>query len=161
MVYIMKIYIDGGCRGNGNSWAKGAAAVAVKRRNGTYIGWYRTLPSSPTPTNQRAELTAVIMALKKVLERYEFLNQGPYMDVTIYSDSRYVVDCMTKWVYKWSANGWVNAKGDEVANQDLIREASRLDDEVGEIGDVSYVHIPRANNRYADNLCKECLDQQG
>jgi ribonuclease HI len=35
---------------------------------------------------------------------------------SIFSDSRYAVNCMNKWVYKWASNGWTNARGDEVAN---------------------------------------------
>ncbi|OAA49394.1 pyridoxine kinase [Metarhizium rileyi] len=139
MVYTMKIYVDGGCRGNGQPGAVAAAAAAVKKRNGKYHCWTRSLPLYPTPTNQRAEITAIIMALEVALERYRDLDTNPYMDVTIYSDSRYAIGCMTKWIYKWSRNGWTNAAGFEVANRDLIEEASDLDDRLKEEGDVEYV----------------------
>lgn len=43
---------------------------------------------------------------------------------------------MTKWVYKWSNNGWTNSEGSEVANRDLIEEALNRDNLLKEKGDV-------------------------
>lgn len=63
-------------------------------------------------TNQRAELTAVSRALD-IAPRHR--------QVTIYTDSKYAIDCVTNWYVKWRQNGWVNAKGKPVENQDLIR----------------------------------------
>ncbi|KAG8428725.1 hypothetical protein J3459_002462 [Metarhizium acridum] len=160
MVYIMEIYVDGGCRGNGQWGAIGAAAVAFKKRSGKHQCWTRHLPMFPTPTNQRAEITAIIMALEKALEKYRELESNPYLDVKIYSDSRYAINCMTTWIYKWSRNGWRNAAGNEVANKDLIQEASLLDDELKEEGDVDYIWIPREENDIADSLCNQAMDEQ-
>ena len=78
--------------------------------------------------------------------------------MNIYSDSRYAVDCMNVLIYKWSRNGWINSRGERVANQDLIREASDLDDKVAELGDVQYIWIPRSENDLADKHCNEELD---
>ncbi|EHK49259.1 uncharacterized protein TrAtP1_000115 [Trichoderma atroviride] len=161
MVYTMEIYTDGGCRGNGRSWAIGAAAAAFKNRNGNYVeAWTRSLPSYPAPTNQRAELTGIIIALEQALERYHELDSDPYLDITIYSDSKYAVNCMTTWIKKWLRNGWTNAAGYEVANRDLIEEAFDLGDRLKREGDVNYVWIPREKNEYADELCNEDMDQQ-
>ncbi|KAG8424609.1 hypothetical protein J3458_001382 [Metarhizium acridum] len=160
MVYIMEIYVDGGCRGNGQWGAIGAAAVAFKKRSGKHQCWTRHLPIFLTPTNQRAEITAIIMALEKALEKYRELESNPYLDVKIYSDSRYAINCMTTWIYKWSRNGWRNAAGNEVANKDFIQEASLLDDELKEEGDVDYIWIPREENDIADSLCNQAMDEQ-
>ncbi|KAK1245522.1 hypothetical protein MKX08_005151 [Trichoderma sp. CBMAI-0020] len=161
MVYTMEIYTDGGCRGNGRPWAIGAAAAAFKSRNGTYVdAWTRSLPSYPAPTNQRAELAAIILALEQALEKYQGLDTDPYLHVTIYSDSRYAVNCMTIWIHKWLQNGWTNAAGYEVVNRDLIEEAFDLGDRLGREGDLKYVWIPREKNEYADQLCNEDMDGQ-
>ena len=62
-------------------------------------------------TNNRMELLAVIKAL-------EALNQ--LCRVTLYSDSRYVVDAITKgWAQKWRANGWQRTKKEKAVNPDL------------------------------------------
>ncbi|KAA8652366.1 hypothetical protein EYZ11_006473 [Aspergillus tanneri] len=160
MVYIMEIYTDGGCRGNGRPGAIGAAAAIIKKRNGRYDSWTRSLPLYPAPTNQRAEITAIILALELALEKLEELDTQPYLNVTIYSDSRYAIGCMTNWIYKWTRNGWTNAAGNEVANRDLLEEASDLDDRLDEVGDVKYIWIPREKNEHADRLCNEDMDDQ-
>ncbi|OAQ57389.1 ribonuclease H1 [Pochonia chlamydosporia 170] len=160
MVYIMEIYTDGGCRGNGQPGAIGAAAAAFKKRNGTYDAWTTSLPRYPPPTNQRAEVTAIIVALEQALEKFEELDTNPYLNVKIYSDSRYAINCMTNWIYKWAKNGWINVAGNEVANRDLLEEASDLDDRLRELGYVDYIWIPRENNQYADRLCNEDMDEQ-
>jgi ribonuclease HI len=67
---------------------------------------------------------------------------------------------MTEWLGKWEGNGWINSRSEEVANRDLIEEASDLDYRVRDIGDLSYCYIPREQSQYADNLCNERLDQE-
>jgi ribonuclease HI len=160
MVYIMEIYVDGGCRGNGQPGAIGAAAAIFQKKYGGYDAWTKSLPRYPPPTNQRAEITAIILALEQALEKHEELDTNPSLNVKIYSDSRYAIGCMTNWIYKWARNGWINAAGNEVANRDLIQEASDLDDRLKETGDVEYIWIPREENQLADRLCNEDMDKQ-
>lgn len=160
MVYTMEINVDGGCRGNGKPGSIGAAAAIFKLRFGRQIVWTTSLPRHPPPTSQRAEITAIILALEKALEKYAELHTNPWLDIKIYSDSRYAVGCMTEWVYKWSRNGWINAAGNEVANRDLIQKASDLDDRLKEEGTVKYIWIPREENQDADRYCTEVLDEE-
>jgi len=62
-------------------------------------------------TNQRAELTAILRAL----------NIAPlHRDVTIYTDSKYSIDCVTNWYKNWQKNKWTNSKGKPVENKDLV-----------------------------------------
>lgn len=160
MVYIMEIHVDGGCRGNGQPGAIGAAAAIFKKKYGGYDAWTKSLPRYPPPTNQRAEITAIILALEQALEKLEELDTNPYLDVKIYSDSRYAIGCMTNWIYKWARNGWINAAGNKVVNRDLIQEASDLNNRLKEEGDVEYIWIPREENQLADRLCNEHMDKQ-
>ena len=66
---------------------------------------------------------------------------------------------MSQWIYKWTRNGWLNAAGYEVANRDLIEEASNLDDDVSNLGSVEYIWVPREENEEADEACNDKLDQ--
>ncbi|KAK7977825.1 ribonuclease H1 [Apiospora saccharicola] len=164
MVYKMNFHVDGGCRRNGQHYNVIGAAAAVWK--GRYSDKYRTraLPPagyyySPEPTNQRAELTAVIMALEWALERYSQLNGCPRARVRIYSDSQYAVNCMTMWIYNWANNGWQSARGCEVANRDLMEWATALDVEVRKLGSLRYVWVPRRQNRFADQYCNERLNE--
>ncbi|GAW24953.1 hypothetical protein ANO14919_145490 [Xylariales sp. No.14919] len=162
MVYVMEFYVDGGCRGNGTPWAIGAAACVLRTRSSLSFHRTQELSSfySEVPTSQRAEITAIIMALEWALEKYDELHSSPRLVVRINSDSKYAVGCMDTWIYKWSRNGWRNAAGYEVANRDLIEQASDLDDRVKELGSVDYKWIPRSENEEADELCDEALDEQ-
>ncbi|KAI1176273.1 ribonuclease H-like domain-containing protein [Nemania sp. FL0916] len=161
MVYIMEFEVDGGCRGNGKPWAVGAAACVLLTRSGSMY-WHRTeeLSRHPyPPTSQRAEITAIIMALEWALEAYDELDSYPRLVLRIHSDSRYATGCMNDWIYKWVHNGWQNAAGYEVANRDLIERASDLDDRVKELGEVKYIWVPREQNQTADELCDDKLDE--
>ena len=158
----MRMYVDGGCRRNGYDDAIGAAACVIQKKWGRDTIWTRQLPThynSPTPTSQRAEITAIILALETALEDYEQLDSNPSLRLTIHTDSKYAHGCMTDWIYKWTRNGWVNAAGREVANRDLIEKASDLDDRVKELGTVDYVWIPRGENQDADEAVSDLLDE--
>ncbi len=62
-------------------------------------------------TNNRMELRAVLHAL-------EGLPDGSTVEVV--SDSRYVIDALTKWIHGWRRKGWKTAQGNPVLNRDLI-----------------------------------------
>ena len=159
MVYTINMKVDGGCRHNGYANAIGAAAVVLLRKYGGWTSWTRDLPSYPTATSQRAELTAIIFALEKALEKAEDLDNNPFVSVNIDTDSKYAHGCMTDWSFKWRNNGWINSAGNEVANRDLIEEAVDLDDRLEDYGKVTYGWIPRGQNSVADQAVKDRLDE--
>ena len=98
-----KIYTDGAC--SGNPGKGGWAAVILDGRNQSNISG-----SENKTTNNRMELTAPIMALKKIKIRSE---------ITIYTDSRYVKDGITEWIKKWKLNNWKSSNKRPVKNKDL------------------------------------------
>ncbi|KAL9601244.1 MAG: hypothetical protein Q9219_002649 [cf. Caloplaca sp. 3 TL-2023] len=155
----MHMSVDGACRYNGYSNATAAAAVVVFPKWGRNKIYTRRLPDYPTPTNQAAELTAIILALEQAVEKYEQLSALPYMRVTIRTDSKYAFGCMTEWVHKWRGNGWINCAGRDVANRDLIEEALDLEAEIERNGNVSYVWVPREENQEADEAANDALDE--
>ncbi len=99
------IYTDGGCSNNpyGNG-GYGTILVYGDHRKELSGGFQNT-------TNNRMEMYAVIIGLESLKEP---------CNVTVYSDSKYVVDSMTKgWVYRWQANNWMRNKKDAALNVDL------------------------------------------
>lgn len=161
MPYIMVFQVDGGCRNNGYCGAIGAAACVLLRRNRQpHLIWTKRLDYFTVPTNQRAELTAIILALEIALQRDRQLGIQATLDITIESDSKYAIGCMTTWIKKWKRNNWTNAAGREVANQDLLEEASELEQAIlDQQGEVTYEWIPRSENVEADRHCNEELDE--
>ena len=158
MPYIMKMYVDGGCRRNGYSDAIGAAACVIYMRGGRTKTWTRAIPPDEHPTNQRAEITAIILALEQALAKYDKLHSAPYLEVTIYTDSKYAHGWMSTWRYHAWKYPWVNSQGNAVANADLIKEAFKLHEAVRELGDVQYVKIPRSQNSEAREATDSVMD---
>ncbi|MBT0669468.1 ribonuclease HI [Novosphingobium profundi] len=102
----IEIFTDGACKGN-----PGPGGWGVLLRMGEHEK--EMAGSEAQTTNNRMEMTAVIKAL-------EALNQP--CEITLYTDSKYVIDGITKWVFGWQKKGWVNASRQPVANADLWRE---------------------------------------
>jgi ribonuclease HI len=101
----IEIFTDGACSGNPGPGGWGA----ILRWNGhekELSGGERAT------TNNRMELTAAIRALEAL--------KGPGV-VTIHTDSKYVMDGLTKWLPKWKRNGWKTADKKPVKNGDLWR----------------------------------------
>ena len=98
-----KIYTDGAC--SGNPGKGGWAAIIIDGKNQSNISG-----SESKTTNNRMELMAPIMALKKIKTKSE---------ITIYTDSKYVKDGITEWIKKWKLNNWKNSNKKPVKNKDL------------------------------------------
>jgi ribonuclease HI len=102
----VEIYTDGACKGN-----PGPGGWGVLLRMG---GHEKELSGGePDTTNNRMEMTAAIRGLNALIEPCA---------VDLYSDSKYVLDGMTKWIHGWQRNGWVNAAKKPVSNADLWRD---------------------------------------
>lgn len=110
-------YCDGACSGNPGPGAAGAVLLAYE---GQTLVKERELVSSVErkSTNQRQELIGAILVL-------EALTRSG-VDITIYSDSKYVIDGITQWVKGWKRNGWVNSQKQPVVNQELWKRLDEL-----------------------------------
>ena len=87
----VEIYTDGACSGNPGAGGYGVVLLYGSARKELSEGYRLT-------TNNRMEVLAVIKGLEALKEPCQ---------VTLYSDSKYVVDAIQKgWVKKWKANGW-------------------------------------------------------
>ncbi|KAL2041594.1 hypothetical protein N7G274_005378 [Stereocaulon virgatum] len=104
----IRIHTDGSSSGNGTAGA--FAGVGVYFGPGDKRNLSETLPGS-RQTNQRAELTAILRALEIVPRN---------RDVVVITDSKYAIDCVTKWFINWRRNGWKTASGKAVENKDII-----------------------------------------
>ena len=102
----VEIFTDGACKGNPGPGGWGAilrmGAVEKELAGG-----------EPVTTNNRMELTAVIRALQAL--------KAPCA-VTLHTDSRYVIDGITGWIFGWQRNGWKTAARKPVLNADLWQE---------------------------------------
>lgn len=105
------IYTDGACSGNPGPGGWGAVLLSGSHRKDIFGGEKET-------TNNRMELSAVIESLKSLKNSSQ---------VSIYTDSKYVMDGITKWIFNWKKNGWKSANKKPIKNIDLWQQ---LDKEV-------------------------------
>lgn len=102
----VEIATDGACKGNPGPGGWGALL-----RMG---GHEKELSGGePLTTNNRMELTAAIKALEALKRPCR---------VTLSTDSRYVMDGLTRWIHGWRKNGWRTADRKPVKNADLWQE---------------------------------------
>jgi ribonuclease HI len=104
-VSAVEIFTDGACSGNPGPGGWGAILRSGAHEKEISGG-------EPLTTNNRMELTAAIRALE-ALKRPS--------TVVLHTDSRYVMDGLTKWLPRWKANGWKTTDKKPVKNDDLWR----------------------------------------
>ena len=97
------IFTDGACKGNPGPGGWGAL-LRMGRHEKELSG------GAAATTNNRMEMTAALRGLKALIEPCE---------VTLHTDSRYLIDGMTKWIHGWKKKGWINASKKPVRNADL------------------------------------------
>ncbi|OKH87823.1 ribonuclease HI [Thalassospira sp. TSL5-1] len=110
--HIVSIFTDGACSGNPGPGGWGAIL--------RYKGVEKEMSGGETETtNNRMELMAAISALEAIKRPCQ---------VEIYTDSSYVRDGITKWVFGWQKRGWKTADKKPVKNVELwqrLLEAAR------------------------------------
>lgn len=118
---MASIFCDGACRGNGSKHALGGWAWAywpgiAAGEPTTYRADRLGVPSPGlVPTNQRAELMALLEALRW------WRSAGGGGPVTIYTDSMYAINCASKWGPSWKRAAWKRSSGEPLQNLDIIK----------------------------------------
>ncbi len=130
------IYTDGACSGNPGPGGWGAILE--------YRGTSKEISGGEkNTTNNRMELTGVISALSALREPCR---------VTLYTDSRYVVDGIEKgWAEKWRENGWMRNKKDKALNPELWEELLELTKK----HEVTFVWVKGHAENEKNNRCDE------
>lgn len=138
----VEIYTDGACSGNPGIGGWGAYLKYkdnVKELSG----------SDENTTNNRMELVAAIEGLKILKKRSE---------VNLYTDSVYLKDGITKWIFNWQKNNWKNANKKDVKNKDLWIQLL----EVVNKHDINWIwvkgHEGNIGNEIADNLATSAIN---
>ena len=106
------IYTDGACSGNPGKGGWGAILIYAKETK-------HMSGSKQLTTNNQMELTATIEALKAILKP---------SNIALYTDSQYVKNGITSWIFNWKKNGWKTANKKPVANKDLWIELEKYVD---------------------------------
>ena len=131
-----KIYTDGACSGNPGPGGWGAVIFDQDDKQKNISG------SEKNTTNNRMELLAAIMSLKKIKSNSE---------VIIFTDSTYVKTGITEWMKNWKKNGWKNSNKKPVKNKDLWVKLDKL----CEANNVSWKWVKGHSTNEFNNLADE------
>ena len=135
----VQIFTDGACKGN-----PGPGGWGVLLRKGTTE---RELSGAePDTTNNRMEMTAAIEGLSALKRR---------CTVDLYTDSKYLIDGITKWLPGWQRRGWKTASKKPVKNEDLWRKLAQLEAEHRITWHWVKGHAGHPENERADQLASD------
>lgn len=110
------IYCDGACSPNPG---KSGTGMAIYENGIVTELWYGL--HQKMGTNNTAELNGLLEAFryaKPIIEAGKA--------VQVLSDSKYSIDCITKWASGWQRKGWTRGKGEEIKNLEIIKEGYAL-----------------------------------
>ena len=144
----LKIYCDGACQGNPGKSGSGLAIYDGDKKPIILYGDYEA-----NGTNNTAELKALYKALLIANDNKNY--------TTIYCDSKYSIDCITKWAYGWQKNGW-KKKGGEIKNLEVIKLIHNLFDKIQTKVDIKHVkgHSGVEGNELADRMAIKAIEKQ-
>ncbi len=140
MKYI--IYTDGACSGNPGPGGWGAVIFDENKKQSNISG------KETMTTNNRMELLAPIMAIKRIKEKSE---------ITVYTDSTYLKNGITDWIKKWEKNGWKSSSNQPIKNKDLWLELNKLSSEHKVSWNWVEGHSNNEFNNLADKLATEAI----
>ncbi len=138
----VEIFTDGACKGNPGPGGWGALIRYGDHEKEISGG-------DPDTTNNRMELMAAIQALNVLIEP---------CSIRLFTDSKYVLDGITKWVAGWQRNGWKNASKQPVRNADLWHDL--IESAARHKIDWQWVkgHSGHEGNERADTLASDAAD---
>ncbi len=142
MTQKVEIYTDGACSGNPGPGGWGVL-LRYKNKEKELSGF------EAITTNNRMELKAAIEGIKALTRSVK---------IEVYTDSQYLRDGITKWLFQWKKNNWRLSNKSPVKNQDLWEELDALTQN----HDVSWHwvrgHSGHPENERADALARQAIE---
>ena len=140
-------YTDGACSGNPGP---GGWGVLMQARDGAAVIKEKTLQGGEAhTTNNRMELMAAIAALEALTKP---------SDLTIVTDSAYVKNGVTEWIFTWKRKNWRTAGGSAVKNVDLWQRLDAAQTTHRVTWKWIKGHAGHAENERADALARAGMD---
>lgn len=140
----INIYCDGACSPNPG---KSGTGIAIYQQSTLIELWYGLYEANGT--NNTAELNGMLEAFKLAKT---FIKQGKH--VQVFSDSKYSIDCITKWATGWKNKGWKKADGQPIKNPELVQACYSLYQEIKSNITINHVkgHANIEGNELSDRM---------
>lgn len=140
-------YTDGAC--SGNPGPGGWGAILIARDGNTVVKERELNGGAAQTTNNQMELMAAISALEAL--------SGP-SKITVVTDSSYVKDGITKWIFGWKARGWKTAGKKPVKNEELWKRLEGATQRHDVTWEWVKGHAGHPENERADELARAGMD---
>ncbi|KAF6205528.1 hypothetical protein GE061_019701 [Apolygus lucorum] len=143
------VFTDGACSSNGKQGAKAGIGVWFNEGHPLNV----SAPVKGPPTNNTAEIQAARVAITQAAK-------AGIKRLSVHTDSKFVIDSITKWIHRWKKNDWKLSTGGNVKNK---TELVKLDDAIQLVEIVEWVHVRGhmgvVGNEKADFLAREGASQ--
>jgi len=141
---IIEVWTDGSSLNNGQENCKAGYGVFFGQDDPRNMSG----PVKKNPSNNRAEL----LAIKKAIEylSHELDGKESTVQIKIYTDSEYSINCVTHWVNGWIRNNWKKKDGSDVKNQKLIKNIQTLRKKLR----VEFIHVRAHKKAPTDRASK-------
>jgi len=151
-IFDVKIFCDGACDPNPGEAASG---IAIYRDSELAELWYGLYNSHGT--NNSAELNALYQAL-----HFAKMDIQKGKQVQILCDSKYSIECVTNWAFKWKKKGWKRTKNGDIKNLSVIQQSHELFLDIMSKVIISHVkgHAGVQGNELADRMATYGIDCQ-
>lgn len=126
--YTHIIFSDGSALGNPGRGGWGAVVIDA-HKTVTELGG-----SEKHTTNNRMEISALLNGLRHIADE-----KGSVICCT---DSKYVINSVTKWIHGWKKNGWMTTAKAPVANKELFTEIDDIINAHKKLGDIHFKYVP-------------------
>jgi ribonuclease HI len=123
------IYCDGAC--SGNPGQGGWGSIVIFSDSIIELGGYES-----QATNNQMEILAAIRALEFVQKQKLAVTK-----ITVYTDSSYLINAITNWIFGWLKNNWVTSEGDPVKNKEYFHELLGLVKNL-ELAKIDWRYVP-------------------
>ena len=150
----VQIYCDGACSPNPGKSGTGIAVYESGKVTSLYYGLYQA-----NGTNNTAELNGLLSSFQLA---EHFIKKDSEQSICILSDSKYSIDCITKWAKGWQAKGWTRGKGEEIKNLSLVQQCYALYKTIQSKITIRHVkgHANIEGNELADRMAVLARKQQ-
>lgn len=145
----IEIYTDGSSLGNPGPGGFGVVVVNSDKIIKEFGGFEKDT------TNNKMELQGAIEALR-------YIKENNLINVSIYTDSNYVLNGITSWIFNWEKNNWIKPDKKPVLNKEIWQKLSSLDKELK--GKIIWKkvkgHSDHVFNDRADFIATQCASKQ-
>ncbi|XP_022115421.2 ribonuclease H1 [Pieris rapae] len=147
---FVQVYTDGACSSNGRSGAR--AGIGVYWGDGHSLNLSE--PVSGRATNNCGEIQAATKAIKQAIDH-------GVDKLAIYTDSKFLINSVTKWMPGWKRKGWKLQSGEPVKNEMDFKDLDSVQNKINIKWNYVEAHKGIHGNEMADQLAKAGASRYG